>query len=94
MLPLPMYSYPHHAPMNLATCMPSFSLPTDLGPKTYVAYGCIEVGQRLTHSLKGENLVGSHTRFGVLQGFTHALHDRSGVWIGFLSGRLVRWVAN
>ena len=39
MLPLPMYTQPYHAPLNLATMMPAWSNPTDLGPKTYIAYG-------------------------------------------------------
>eukprot|EP00798_Chlamydomonas_sp_ICE-L_P014386 gene14386-20387_t len=42
MLPLKMYTHPYEAPLNLATMMPSWSNPTDLGPKTYIAYGQVE----------------------------------------------------
>jgi hypothetical protein len=39
MLPLPFYTHPKEAPLNLASAMPAWSNPTDLGPKTYVAFG-------------------------------------------------------
>jgi len=39
MLPLPFLTLPKEAPLNLACSMPSWSNPTDLGPKTYVAFG-------------------------------------------------------
>ena len=42
MLPLPFYTHPRVAPLNLATMMPPLSNPTDLGPKTYIASGQIE----------------------------------------------------
>ncbi|GAX81301.1 hypothetical protein CEUSTIGMA_g8732.t1 [Chlamydomonas eustigma] len=39
MLPLPFYTLPKDSPLNLASMMPSWSNATDLGPKTYVAFG-------------------------------------------------------
>lgn len=43
MLPLPMYTLPERglAPLNLATLQPKGTNTTDLGPKTYIAYGHI-----------------------------------------------------
>lgn len=43
-LPLPWYTRPDEAPLNLATHMASFGRATDLGPKCYIALGCEEVG--------------------------------------------------
>jgi hypothetical protein len=34
-----MYTHTTHAPLNMATLMPKWTNPTDLGPKTYIAYG-------------------------------------------------------
>ena len=39
MLPLPAYTHPHSAPLNLATMIPGWANPSDLGPKTYIANG-------------------------------------------------------
>ncbi len=39
MLPLPFYTLPRQAPLNLACHLPPWANPTDLGPKTYVAFG-------------------------------------------------------
>ncbi len=39
MLPLPFYTRPSEAPLNLACLLPPWANPTDLGPKTYVAFG-------------------------------------------------------
>ncbi len=41
MLPCPEYSHPETgaAPLNLATMLPEGANATDLGPKTYIAYG-------------------------------------------------------
>ncbi|GFH31894.1 JmjC domain-containing protein, partial [Haematococcus lacustris] len=36
LLPLPLYTHTTAGPLNLATMMPSWTNPTDLGPKTYV----------------------------------------------------------
>ncbi len=46
MLPMPLYTLPQldaaAAPLNLAAALHEEDNPTDLGPKTYVAYGRIE----------------------------------------------------
>ncbi|GAX77805.1 hypothetical protein CEUSTIGMA_g5248.t1 [Chlamydomonas eustigma] len=42
MLPLPFYTHPKGGPLNLAWMLPPWSNPTDLGPKTYIAYGRVE----------------------------------------------------
>ena len=39
MLPLPVYTHPTIAPLNLATMLPAWANLTDLGPKTYIASG-------------------------------------------------------
>ncbi len=39
MLPLKVFTQPLMAPLNMATMLPAWSNPTDLGPKTYIAYG-------------------------------------------------------
>lgn len=43
MLPFRWYTSPLYAPLNMVTHMLSTSLPTDVGPKTYVAFGSVEV---------------------------------------------------
>ena len=43
MLPLPAYTHPHSAPLNLATMIPGWANPSDLGPKTYIANGQVRV---------------------------------------------------
>lgn len=43
-LPFPAYTYNRDAPLNAASQMPSDSLPPDLGPKNYLAFGTIKVG--------------------------------------------------
>ena len=37
---------PDDAPLNLATSLPCYANPTDLGPKAYVAFGTPRVGPR------------------------------------------------
>ena len=44
MLPLPFYTHPRKGPLNLACMLPPWSNPTDLGPKSYVAYGRVGEG--------------------------------------------------
>lgn len=41
MLPLPAYTHPEpgHATLNLATMLPDTANATDMGPKTYIAFG-------------------------------------------------------
>lgn len=39
MLPVPMWTHPLHGPLNMATLLPDWTNRTDLGPKTYIAYG-------------------------------------------------------
>jgi lysine-specific demethylase 3 len=39
MVPFGEYTNPKHGPMNMATHMPEGSVPPDLGPKSYIAYG-------------------------------------------------------
>lgn len=51
MLPFSWYTNPDRAPLNLATYMPSTSNPSDLGPKTYVAFGAKKVSYIATQSL-------------------------------------------
>ena len=42
MLPFPVYCHlADGTPLNLATMMPTWCRPTDLGPKTYIAYGLV-----------------------------------------------------
>ncbi|GIL78410.1 hypothetical protein Vretimale_17013 [Volvox reticuliferus] len=41
-LPLPFMTRPDEAPLNLATWMPPGAVPTDLGPKAYIAFGTPE----------------------------------------------------
>lgn len=45
MLPLPVYTHPTIAPLNLATMLPAWANLTDLGPKTYIASG--QVSERV-----------------------------------------------
>ena len=47
MLPLLPFTHPHSAPLNLATMMPAWANPTDLGPKTYIANGQVPSVDRL-----------------------------------------------
>lgn len=44
LLPLPWYTRPDEAPLNLATRTAPFAKPTDLGPKAYIALGTVQVG--------------------------------------------------
>ena len=44
MLPVKVMTQPVRAPLNLAAMMPRDCNPTDLGPKTYIAYGQVSVG--------------------------------------------------
>lgn len=39
MLPLKMYTHPDCGPLNLAAYVPACANPTDLGPKSYIAFG-------------------------------------------------------
>lgn len=39
MLPMPEYTHPTAGPLNLATKLPFWINPPDLGPKAYIAYG-------------------------------------------------------
>uniref|UniRef100_A0A0D9Z979 JmjC domain-containing protein n=1 Tax=Oryza glumipatula TaxID=40148 RepID=A0A0D9Z979_9ORYZ len=41
-LPFPEYTDPRYGPLNLAVRLPAGVLKPDLGPKTYIAYGCYE----------------------------------------------------
>lgn len=41
-LPLQWMTRPDEAPLNLATQLPSNANPTDLGPKSYIAFGTPE----------------------------------------------------
>jgi lysine-specific demethylase 3 len=48
MLPVPSYTNPQLglAPLNLASALLPRDNPTDLGPKTYIAYGRLEEGRQ------------------------------------------------
>lgn len=51
LLPLPLYTHTTSGPLNLATFMPEWALATDLGPKTYVAFGQVNEGcTRIMHA--------------------------------------------
>lgn len=39
-LPFKEYTHPHDGPLNLAVRLPKNTLKPDMGPKTYIAYGC------------------------------------------------------
>ncbi|XP_058004565.1 lysine-specific demethylase JMJ25 isoform X2 [Hevea brasiliensis] len=41
-LPFKEYTHPHKGPLNLAVRLPKESLKPDMGPKTYIAYGCAQ----------------------------------------------------
>ncbi|XP_058001606.1 lysine-specific demethylase JMJ29 isoform X3 [Hevea brasiliensis] len=41
-LPFKEYTHPHDGPLNLAVRLPKKSLKPDMGPKTYIAYGCAQ----------------------------------------------------
>jgi hypothetical protein len=45
LLPVPLMTHTTWGPLNLAAMLPSWALPTDLGPKTYVAYGQVGTHQ-------------------------------------------------
>lgn len=47
MLPMPPYTLPTGAPLNLASMLPPWANATDLGPKTYIASGRVSVNRRL-----------------------------------------------
>ena len=39
-LPFHEYTHPDHGILNLSSKLPEWALKPDLGPKTYIAYGC------------------------------------------------------
>ncbi|XP_055961706.1 lysine-specific demethylase JMJ25-like isoform X2 [Mercurialis annua] len=41
-LPFKEYTHPENGPLNLAVRLPKDSLKPDMGPKTYIAYGCTQ----------------------------------------------------
>lgn len=63
-IPLPMYTHTTCAPLNLATLLPSWTNPTDLGPKTYIAYGQVGVDRESPTDLGPKTHV-AHGQVGV-----------------------------
>jgi hypothetical protein len=59
MLPVPFYTNPQLglAPLNLASALLPRDNPTDLGPKTYIAYGRLEEG---TEGKEGDSVTKLH----------------------------------
>jgi hypothetical protein len=59
MLPVPFYTLPGlgMAPLNLASALVKDDNPTDLGPKTYIAYGRLEEG---TEGKEGDSVTKLH----------------------------------
>lgn len=55
MLPLPFLTRPKATPLNLASMLPRWANPTDLGPKTYIAFGRVggREGQRTGEATEG-----------------------------------------
>lgn len=54
-LPVPEYTHPAAGPLNMASMLPPDALPTDLGPKTYIAYGRIK-----EHEEEGDSVTKLH----------------------------------